>query len=86
MPREIRLMGYGVASRMTQQPKIGPNGVPEQDDLGLPVMIPILELVFIDQRNGDVVILPLTEEGVQAVKNAISPSNLIVPPPGTKII
>ena len=85
MPREIRLMGYGVASRMTQQPKIGPDGLVEQDEMGIPMMISILELVFIDQRNGDVVILPLTEEGVAAVKKAISPTSLIVPPPGTRL-
>lgn len=82
MPRETRLLGYGVGSRMTQQPKMTPAG-PEVDENGFPVLVQVLELILVDQQTGDVVILPLTEEGVQAVKNALSPSNLIVPPPGS---
>lgn len=82
MPRETRLLGYGVGSRMTQQPKMTPAG-PEVDEHGFPVLVQVLELILVDQQTGDVVILPLTEEGVQAVKNALAPSSLIVPPPGS---
>jgi hypothetical protein len=67
---------------MTQQPVMGPAG-PETDENGFPIMMQVLELILVDQQNGDLVILPLTEDGVQAVKNALSPSSLIVPPPGS---
>jgi hypothetical protein len=70
---------------MTQQPKMGPAG-PEVDENGFPVIVPVLELILVDQQTGDVVVLPLTEEGVEAVKKALAPSSVIVPPPGTKII
>jgi hypothetical protein len=70
---------------MTQQAQIGPDGQQVKDDFGLPQMIPILELIFIDQMKGDIIVVPLTPEGVEAVKHAINPSPVIVPPPGTKV-
>lgn len=84
MPKEIRLLGYGVGSRMTQQPVMGPAG-PEVNDDGFPVMQQVLELIFVCQMTGDTIILPLTEAGIEAVKNAMSPSSLIIPPAGTII-
>lgn len=82
MPREQRLLGYAVGSRMTQQQAVNQQGQGEVDDNGMPVMTQILELILIDQQFGDVVIIPLTREGVENVKKALNPSGLIVPTPG----
>lgn len=78
MPRETRLLGYGVGSRMTQQPKMQPDGQPEVDEHGVMILQPVLELMFVDQLTGDMIILPLAEEGVTAVQRALNPSGLIV--------
>lgn len=64
---------------------IGPDGQQVKDEFDLPRMQPILELIFIDQMKGDVIVIPLTPDGVEAVKNAINPSPVIVPPPGTRV-
>lgn len=81
MPKEERLLGYGVGSKMTQQQGMTPEG-PAFDEQGMPVMIPVLELILIDQMSGDIVIIPLTPEGVEAVKRAINPSGLVIAQPG----
>lgn len=82
MPKEQRLMGYSVGSRMTQQQSVNQQGQGEVDENGTPVMVQILELAFVDHQVGDIVIVPLTREGVENVKRALNPSGLIVPPPG----
>ena len=72
MPRETRLLGYGIGSRGTRQVAVGPDGQPQMDpETGQPVMIDITELIMQDQRSGDILILPLTPEGVEVVKQAI---------------
>lgn len=81
MAKEIRLLGFGVGSRMTQQPQMGPEG-PVMNDDGFPVMVQVLELMFVDQVTNDMYILPLTEAGVEAVKRAINPSSVIIAAPG----
>jgi hypothetical protein len=86
MPRETRLLGYGLASRGTRQVKIDPNGQPEIDPAtGQPVMVDITELLLVCQRTGDTYILPLTEEGVDLMKRALTPSPLVVPPAGLRL-
>jgi hypothetical protein len=82
VPRETRLLGFGVASRMTVQPLHGPGG-PQYNEDGSPVMINVLELMFIDQQTGEIFILPLTDEGIAATQKALNPSSLIVPAPGS---
>lgn len=82
MPKDIRHNGVAVGSNMTRQQKITAEG-PEVDDVGMPVMIEILELIFVDPRTGDTDIFPLTEQGVAAVKQAIEPrSGIVVAKPG----
>lgn len=82
MPLETRLHGFGVGSRMTSGPEIGPGGVPVTDDSGLPMMQPVLELIFFDQKTGNTFILPLPPAGIEAVQKALSPSGLVLPKMG----
>jgi hypothetical protein len=82
MPTETRLHGFGVGSRKTSQQEVGPDGIPITDDNGLPKMMPVIELIFFEQKTGDTYILPLPPAGVEAVQNALNPSPLIVPQPG----
>lgn len=77
MPRETRLLGYGVGSKMVKQQAMTPTG-PATDEMGMPILINVLELIFIDQHNGDIIVVPLTPEGVEAVKGAMNPSGLVI--------
>lgn len=83
--RETRLLGYGVASRQTRQPGFSSDGSPILDDKGNPAIIDVLELVLINQQDGQLYILPLTEEGVQVIEKALRPSSLVIPPAGMKL-
>lgn len=86
MPKETRLLGYGIGSRGTRQIAIGPDGQPEIDEAtGQPKMNMITELLMQDARTGDILILPLTEEGVEVLLKALRPSAIVVPPPGTRL-
>lgn len=85
MPTETKLLGVVLAARGVRQAKIGPDGQPELDELEAPVMIDILELVFIEQRTGDSWVVPFTDEGIEMLKGVIAQkeSSIIVPKPGT---
>lgn len=85
MPTEVRLLGVGVGARMTRSQQVGGDGQGLFDDGGIAVMQDILELAFIDAATGNAYIVPLTPEGVEAVKKALGPQSGLVIPTGVQI-
>lgn len=84
--REERLTGYSIGSRMTRHPKPGPDGQAVVDpETGAPEMMDVIELCFMHQRAEHMVIIPLVTEQVERLKQALSPSPIVAPPPGFRL-
>lgn len=77
MAVEHRLLGVGVAARLTKTQSIDQDGPAFNDD-GSPKMEEILELCFIDPATGNAWVIPLNEKGVDAVRKAMGPQSGLV--------
>lgn len=83
--KEIRLTGYGMASRKVKQPGQNEDGTPALDENNIPVLLDITELVFIAPDRQEMFIIPLTDDYVEAMIAALKPSSVVIPPAGMKL-
>lgn len=86
MPTETRLTQVSIGARQVRLPKGDDSGQPMHDpETGMPMMIDVIELAFINPMTGDATVIPLGPEGIENVIKALRPSSVVVPPPGLQL-